>query len=184
MSVNEAKSKFEAAKAAIEDCIAKKVKLGERLDALQSKRSEISIVDMKEERQKIVEAVAVGALSDSEYKKAIEKFGRAEFEYSALTEQIEVIKDAMSDTGDLLSQLQLEMNEVRRCLYLAIGKKLTEEVQLKMPIQDLQLLAVCKLRSGLIWGSDGWRNMLNELTGGGRFVAQELESDLKKQYGF
>lgn len=187
MSVEAAKTKFEAARKAVDDGMAKKARLEERLGELQLKQSEISIADIKKERQRVVEAVALGAISDNEYKKSIEKLGKVELEYSALTEQIEVVKDAMSDTGDLLSKLQQGINEASRCLYLAIAEKLKEEIKLKMPVHDLQLLSVCKVRSGQHWGVEGWHNMVDDLTGGGRVdtsVTQALESDLKKQYGF
>lgn len=185
-NVEATRQRYFEAKKAVADGMTKKAKLETRFSELQTEfeQSKIDAAEGKKERQGVVESIALGDITAAEGKKAIDKLGRADLEHSALSEQIAVVKTAIEETGALFSELQKQLNEASSCFYSAIAEELTEQIKSKMPVRDLRMLAVCRIRSGRHWGVDGWANMLDTVTGGSRFETKEFENELRKQYGF
>lgn len=188
MSMNEAKTKFLEGQKKYSEILKKKRKLEIRQSGLREKLKELegACAGNPSRREGLIEALALDAITEKEFNSAMKGIVAAETERAQTAEMAAAVSQCLVDCSNNLTATHQENNELSCRFYLSLCEELTREIRPKIPTMSLRMLAYARLRSGRVYGSDGWANLLIDLFGNGRDTVEDLKSaagEIKKVYG-
>lgn len=188
MSMNEARDKFLEGQRKYAELLEKKKKLEDRLSELREKLQGLEnlCVGNPSKRESLVEHLALDAITEKEFNSAIKGIVSSEAERTQTAEMAAAVSSCLMDCSNGLTAQQQENGELSCRFYLSLCEELMREIRPKIPTMALRMLAYARLRSGRVYGRDGWANLLVDLFGNGRDTAEDLKSvedEIKKTYG-
>jgi phage-related minor tail protein len=188
MSMNEARDRFLEGQKRYSELLEKKKKLEIRQSEMREKLQglELACVENLAEKERLTQSFALGELTQKQFDQATKGIIGVESERNQAAELTAAVSQCLTDCGNSLTAVHQENNELSCRFYLALCDELTREIRPKIPKMALQMLAYARLRSGRVYGREGWTNLLVDLFGNGRDTAEDLkniENEIKKTYG-